>query len=410
MVWLIPYVIAFLTAVGILSERCRAPSRTRMIYALVVLAAPPALMVAGKAFFGPESAVIAMIALTLLAFVVVPWLIAWHFLLRHPHPGTADRDLRSFRPFVGAWHRHILFLGIAAFVFVGVMLTHNRVTQWLHGYVVVESLDVGPHDSTASIRKANINGVPIAIPSNYLALVGIEYKDQSAWAPRSPDTPKPDELTFEDDAQAFSLYVRWPDMVPRSPETQSSFWTRDDPDGDVWLLIGVVAISDFRRDGQFSYELLRERGDWAPALRGVMQRLDEGERITHEWDDEKGRYKYLKNVRYEMRGRDPETGLQWAQPVGPGTDKLELWNQTLYWKGDVDGVVTDYFQCRAGSAANPDFIHTCRYKFTIPEWGARVAFRFPRDKLVAWREMKVAVRDLILGLEVDSVENAEEGP
>ncbi|WP_019023592.1 MULTISPECIES: hypothetical protein [unclassified Thioalkalivibrio] len=259
------------------------------------------------------------------------------------------------------------------------------------------------------IRKANINGVPIAIPSNYLSLVGIEYKDQSAWAPRSPDTPKPDERTFEDDAQAFSLYVRWPDMVPRSPETQSSFWTRDDPDGDVWLLIGVVAISDFRRDGQFSYELLRERGDWAPALRGVMQRFDEGERITHEWNDEKGRYKHLKNIRYEMRGRDPETGLQWAQPVGPGTDKLELWNQTLYWKGDVDGVVTDYFQCRAGSTANPDFIHTCRYKFTIPEWGGRVAFRFPRDKLVAWREMKVAVRDLILGL-VDPVENAEEGP
>ncbi|WP_019623796.1 hypothetical protein [Thioalkalivibrio thiocyanoxidans] len=260
------------------------------------------------------------------------------------------------------------------------------------------------------IRKANINGVPIAIPSNYLALVGIEYKDQSIWAPRNPDTPTPDERTLEDDAQAFSLYVRWPDMAPRSPETQSSFWTRDDPDGDIWLLVGVVAISGFRRDGQFSYELRREHGDWAPVVRGVIERLDEGERITNEWDEEKGRYRCLKDVRYEMRGTDSETGLQWAEPVGPGTENFELWNQTLYWKGDLDDVVTDYFRCQTGNMVKPRFVHTCHYNFTIPEWGASVSFRYPRSRLPEWREMKAAVRDLILGLEVDSVENAEGGP
>ncbi|WP_019567485.1 hypothetical protein [Thioalkalivibrio sp. ALMg13-2] len=309
-----------------------------------------------------------------------------------------------------AWGRFGLLVGVLVLLWIvasalwsgiarPLLIEHGVPEAWRQLYGEPPPL---VEERPVPIRKANINGVPIAIPSNYLALVGIEYKDQSTWAPRDPDTPKPDERTVEDDAKAFSLYVRWPDMAPRSPETQSSFWTRDDPDGDIWLLVGVVAISGFRRDGQFSYELLRERGDWAPALRGVMQRLDEGERITHEWDDEKGRYKYLKNVRYEMRGRDPETGLQWAKPVGPGTDKLELWNQTLYWKGDVDGVVTDYFQCRAGSTANPDFVHTCRYKFTIPEWGGRVAFRFPRNKLVEWREMKTAVRDVVLGFESDS--------
>ncbi len=40
MAWLIPYVIAILTAVGILSERRRGSFRMRMIYAVVALAAP----------------------------------------------------------------------------------------------------------------------------------------------------------------------------------------------------------------------------------------------------------------------------------------------------------------------------------------------------------------------------------
>ncbi|WP_019612256.1 hypothetical protein [Thioalkalivibrio sp. AKL7] len=401
MAWLIPYVIAFLTAVGILSERRRAAFRVRMIYAVVVLAAPPALMAIGKAFSGPDSAAITIAALILLAFVVAPWLIAWHFLHRHPHPGTADPEPRSFRLSVGAWHRHIVFLGIVAFAIVGVMLTHNPITQWLHDYAGTESLDGSLQDSTVGIRKANINGAPIAIPSNYLALVGIEYKDQSTWAPRDPDTPRPDERTFEDDAHAFSLYVRWPDLVPRTSETQSSYWTKDEPDGDVWLLIGVVALSGFLRDGQFSYELRREHGDWAPVVQGVIERLDEGERITREWDEQKGRYRYLKDVRYEIRGMDPATGLQWAEPVGPGTDNYELWNETLYWKGDLDGVVTDYFRCQTGNMVNPRSVHKCQYKFTIPEWGVRVAFRFPRDKLPEWRKMKSSVRDLILGFKVD---------
>ena len=157
-------------------------------------------------------------------------------------------------------------------------------------------------DRPVPIRKANINGVPIAIPSNYLALVGIEYKDQSTWAPSGPDTPKPDERTFEDDAQAFSLYVRWPDMAPRTPETRSSHRTKEDPDGDVWLLIGVTAFNGFSDEGEYTHDRRLEHGDWAPVLRGRIERLEEGWWTTDEWDEEKGRYRRLKGIRYEMRG------------------------------------------------------------------------------------------------------------
>lgn len=102
MAWLVPYVIAFLTAVGILSERRRACRRTRIIYAVAVLAAPPASMGIGMTAAGLDFTTLASPGLMLLVYVIVPLLIAWHFVYRHPHTSTAERKIKSFRLSAGS--------------------------------------------------------------------------------------------------------------------------------------------------------------------------------------------------------------------------------------------------------------------------------------------------------------------
>ena len=93
--WLIPYAIAFLAAVGILSERRRAPIRTRVFYAAAVLGVPPALMTGVAGLVESRYGEAAFVAVVLLAFVVAPLALAWHFLRRHPHPGPPDPGLRG---------------------------------------------------------------------------------------------------------------------------------------------------------------------------------------------------------------------------------------------------------------------------------------------------------------------------
>ncbi|WP_018860958.1 hypothetical protein [Thioalkalivibrio sp. ALJ3] len=255
------------------------------------------------------------------------------------------------------------------------------------------------------IRKANINGVPIAIPSNYLALVGIEYKDQSTWAPRGPDTPKPDERTFEDDAHAFAVDVRWPDMTPQTPETLESYRNRDHPDGDVWLRIGLSAYNDPEAIG-------RDLG-WAPVVRGRIGRLEERPQRRHLSSPDGpvcgigGGHEEV-SVHFEMRGEASDTGLQWAEPVGPGTACFETWNQTLHWKGDLDGYVSDMIRCYNGQMPRPDSRPVCRHRFKLPEWGAQLAVTYPRDQLPQWREIRSSVRELILAFEAKPVDAREE--
>jgi hypothetical protein len=107
-----------------------------------------------------------------------------------------------------------------------------------------------------------------------------------------------------------------------------------------------------------------------------------------------------------MHGTDPGTGLKWAEPVGPGTERFHPWNQTLHWKGDLDGDVSDMIECYNGRMPNPDSRPVCRHRFNLPEWGAWVDFNYPRTLLPQWKSLKTSVRDLILSFEVKSADIA----
>jgi|GEM_PF-7076175 len=255
-------------------------------------------------------------------------------------------------------------------------------------------------DLPIPIHKGNINGVPIAVPSNYFKFA-FAYNDKSIWEPRKPGDKKMEERTFADTVGSFALLVRWPDMKPRSPETEKSFWNHDKPGGDAWLMIGVN--SDPVGGPRSSNE---SRNGLARMLRGMLERLSEEglaevpRYIVDPTDPDGKRRIRTMDVRYVLRGTDPVTGLQWAEPVGPGTERFHAWNMVLYWQGDMDGTVTDLIECYNGKIPNSNSYQKCEHRFGLPEWGASISFDYPRTLLPQWRELKARTRELILGFQV----------
>ncbi|WP_018868104.1 MULTISPECIES: hypothetical protein [unclassified Thioalkalivibrio] len=208
MAWLIPYVIAFLAAVGILSERRRALLPTRVRYAAVVLVTPPALMLGVGAFLGSSPGEGAFVVVVLLAFVVAPLALAWHFLRRHPHPGTPDPGLKSFRLSVGAWPRHITILGILAFVVAGVMGTLNPLTQLVYDRIGADHLE-------QEVVRAEVAGQHFDIPMGYFFMEG--YAKRGYW-------PRAKQGRVEVEALAFSALL--PDLRPYHPD-EKHLWNID---------------------------------------------------------------------------------------------------------------------------------------------------------------------------------------
>jgi len=309
------------------------------------------------------------------------------------------------------WGRLALLIAVLVLLWVGasslwsdvarpLLIKHTMPEAWrqLHGEVppLIAEREI-------RLRKANINGVPIAIPSNYLALVGIEYKDQSIWAPRKPETPRPDERTSEDPANAFTLSVRWPDLQPRSRETERSYWSKDDPDGDVWLLIGLVADSN--------PEAIDRHLGLTRMLRGRIKMI-EGRLHTRKLPPRNSTEMWggteKVRIHYEMHGTDPETGLKWAEPVGPGTERFHAWNQTLHWQGSLDGQVIDMIECYNGRMPNPESRPVCRHRFDLAEWGATIAVTYPRELLPQWQAVKSGVLGLILGFKAGPSDSMKE--
>ncbi|WP_018860957.1 hypothetical protein [Thioalkalivibrio sp. ALJ3] len=208
MAWLIPYVIAFLAAVGILSERRRALLPTRVRYAAVVLVTPPALMVGVGTFLGSSPGEGAFVVVVLLAFVVAPLALAWHFLRRHPHPGTPDPGLKSFRLSVGAWPRHVTILGILAFVVAGVMGSLNPLTQLVYDRIGADHLE-------QEVVRAEVAGQHFDIPMRYFFMEG--YAKRGYW-PRAKEGRV--------DVDVLSISVLLPDLRPYDPE-EKHLWNLD---------------------------------------------------------------------------------------------------------------------------------------------------------------------------------------
>jgi hypothetical protein len=248
--------------------------------------------------------------------------------------------------------------------------------------------------------KGNMNGIPLAIPRQYIEFP-VEYNDKSIWEARKPGDKKPEQRTFEDAIGAFSLLVRWPEMKPRweSFELKRKF-LEETSDGSEhpWLSIGVTARQMIHSKG-------KEYG-YALPLQAHLRRLSERpQESRHRPTSGKGgalcstsANTELISVHYQLRGLDPASGLQWAEPVGPRTECFHTWNMAWYWAGDMNGLVTDMIKCDNGKLPNPKAYQECTHYYAIPEWGAGVTVTYPRRWLPQWREIRARTLSLVLGM------------
>jgi len=324
---------------------------------------------------------------------------------------TATRSVLVGRALVT---RVLLLVGAIVVLYVAWMLLWGVIKSHLVKQGVPEAFlqlygEVPPLPTAnrpVPIRKGNFNGVPIAVPSNYLEFA-FEYKDKSIWEPPKPGDRKPGERTFADAVRAFALLVRWPDLRPRNAETEQSYWDGQKPGGQPWLSIALD--DDYARSPR---PPATPDNGLARRLRGNLERLSAeglakvphyvidptdpaGKREIRTWD-----------VRYALRGPDPATGLQWAEPTGPGTERFYMWNQALFWQGDMASIVTDLVKCNNGKMPNPRTYQQCSHRYLLPEWSAYVTVRYPRSWLPQWRDIKARSRDLVRSFQTDSESDA----
>ncbi|HID50144.1 MAG TPA: hypothetical protein EYP40_11140 [Chromatiales bacterium] len=240
--------------------------------------------------------------------------------------------------------------------------------------------------------KGNLNGVPVRIPVSYVWFP-MEYCDISIWAPSPDDKPR-EARAYEDAICAFASYVRWPQMQPRSasPELMRKFWLEREGLGEhPWIMIGVDAGNYIRspRPPQ------APDNGFARVLRWRLENLPESSS------------RYGGDAHYELRGVDTATGLHWAEPVGEGVQKYDTWNKVLYWRGDMNGVVTDLFICQNGAFINPKITHDCTYEFYLHEIRTKISVTFPRRWLPQWREIREATTRMLMQFVVKGAPSRE---
>lgn len=247
------------------------------------------------------------------------------------------------------------------------------------------------------ILELNIDGVSIVVPPHRLIIIGTGNDhnqvalDAGSGMPQGP--------TFDGAAHAFNLLLPWPDRSPGAPPAgQVEQDGHIGPGKQPWLMIGLAPFHDLEAPG-------RTPG-FGPVLRERIQRPAGVFAMGGAPGDPNRPRAGIEepSPHYATRGTDPTTGLEWAEPVGPGTGRVHAWDNVLYWQSDdapATGArrVTDLIECYR--IPDPDRHQNCTLDFYLPEWGAKLAVTFPRDRLPQWQEIKTRVSELILRFEAD---------
>lgn len=273
----------------------------------------------------------------------------------------------------------VLGVGIAALF----SLAEKRWGSETHFSIVFDT-----QDDSEKVYRGSLNGVPIEIPSSQ-TYFAVEYKDTSIWSssPKERDRVR----TFEDEIEAFSL--EWPKNVPSAIDVQETLFNDASASQRYsWMRVAVGDNSMAPRPPETPDNGL------ARVLRGQVERLGNGSHtIIDPQDPEKDKRIKVTNIHYTFRGVDHTTGLQWAEPVGPGTERFYIWNMTLYWLGDKDSIITNLISCYNGELVNPDSVQRCHHRFELPELSATVSLTYPRSWLPYWRQIRSSTEEYVLG-------------
>lgn len=258
-------------------------------------------------------------------------------------------------------------------------------------------------DTTSSqgrdtLRRGDLNGTPFAIPSNYL-VYPIEYLDTSTWDPKKPKIRYKDR-SYADAIQEFTVRIHWPTHTPRIVGNSRSFpYSKYHSGTTEWVSVSV-------NHGYVNASrppLTRDNG-MARVLRGGLERLSDIRQIERPLkvrDANTGADVIVRGVHYEMRRIDPETELQSAIPVGHETDTFHLWNISMYWSGDMNGVVDTLIICHPGKMKivnDPDAVGKCQHHFELEKLKAQVTLYYPISLLTEWSDLQDMSTRFILSL------------
>lgn len=244
-------------------------------------------------------------------------------------------------------------------------------------------IPIGPFGYSDTPVVGRFNGVKLAIPANYIYFP-FEYEGESVWDPKS----KKPEHTEDSAVNNVALQVHWPSMQPRTPENAKSYeaaqdrrWPSD------WMIVGVQINVPPPTDPTTGKPIVLEgNGSWR-VLRGRIERLQS----THLWFP-KGTDP---SVHYELKGRDRSLDLDVATPVGKGSEKSALWNETLYWDGH-DTTVSTLIECPNGAYPDPKVVGSCEHRFDLPELNSDITVRYSPNHLHEWRRIQAEVARLII--------------
>lgn len=213
-------------------------------------------------------------------------------------------------------------------------------------------------------HKGNVNGINVEIPSNWMYYYSVEYIDK-----REQDGA----------IHALSLYMRWPDLAPSTPHNEIRRYAGIRSGGESqWM---VILIKDDYKKHKRPPEVTNN---------GLARKLniivDSVERNAKQDGD----------VQYQFKGINKETGLQYAVPVGTGTEQFHGWNMALYWAGNPDKEVTTLIQCYNGKIIIPDYSSRCEQTYIVPEFNAYVTVYYTRNLLSDWDEIQKSTHKKIL--------------
>lgn len=291
--------------------------------------------------------------------------------------------------------RWLLLVLLAAILFLAVPpLFRLGLRTFGFQYLGLPVPQASPYAHDTRLRVGSMEGVPLAIPSNLLEFA-VEYMDKSAWEPKGKGYYE--NKTSADPIGAFALYLRWPDLAGRTAETEQSFMASRNANGNSdWIAVSVY--NDYARAAKLPPDQ-RTGVEWL--VKSYMERLSE-QIANHSITDTRlgsGEKLTIRDVHYELRERDPVTGLQAAIPVGADAHWYFLENRALYWQGDINKKIDFVIACPQGTSLNnPSAVFKCEHRYILPELGAYVTLYYTPNWLPHWQELQSKTREFVLSL------------